>query len=70
MNCNLLIGIVIGAIIASVTPNPFIWLEEKYQDHERKKRHFANDSAKYICDDHCFWGYEDCPHCKKDQEGT
>lgn len=65
---SLLIGIIFGSIIAAILPNPLIWLDEKWQDMKRKKRHFESE-VYFICDDHCFWGYSDCPHCKKNEEG-
>lgn len=70
---SLLIGVVIGSVIANIClailGNPLMWLEDKWRDRKHKTRHFADENAHYICDDHCFWGYSDCPHCKKNEEG-
>lgn len=63
---SMLIGVIIGAIIAHFVPNPFIIIDEWWSDRKRKKRHF-NSVVEYICDDHCFWGYSDCPHCKENE---
>lgn len=34
---SLLIGVIFGAIIAAILPNPLMWLEEKYQERKGRK---------------------------------
>lgn len=59
MSCAMLVGLIIGCLIAKCLPNPLIWLDEKYQERKYLKaqkasyddyvaRGFREETARYI----------------------
>lgn len=42
--CSLLVGVLVGAMIAKLTPNPLFWIEDKYKEWRQRKHEKENQN--------------------------